>query len=138
MIQAFRDFMTGIFSLRMGWKIWLFCLMTVNFFIPAFFYHTQEAQLTIVSFFFSGIIGIVLVKIQGFTRLLGLMHTPWIPLEIYLIWQLNMYPASQPMGLWIRGLIILNGISLIIDLLDVVRYILGERKIIGANLNNYP
>ena len=137
MVQSFRDFLTGIFSLAVGWKIWLFCLITVNFFIPVFFYHTSEAQLTIVAFFLSGILGMVLVRIQGFTRLLGLMHIPWIPLVYYLIGQLNIYSFTQPMGMWIRGVIILNGISLIIDLVDVVRFMRGERKTIGDKSNSY-
>jgi hypothetical protein len=137
MIQSFRDFMAGIFSLAVGWKIWLFCLITVNFFIPVFFYHSLEAQLTIVAFFFGGMLGMILVKIQGFTRLLGLMHIPWIPLVFYLIGQLNSYSFSQPMGLWIRGVIILNGISLVIDFVDVVRYMRGERKVIGGKTNSY-
>jgi predicted neutral ceramidase superfamily lipid hydrolase len=131
MLQSFRDFMKGIFSLAVGWQIWLFCLILVNFLIPVFFYETRVAQITIVAFFFGGMLGLVLVKIQGFTRLLGLMHIPWIPLVFYLIGQLNNYSFSQPMGLWIRGLIILNGISLIIDFVDVARYIRGERNVIG-------
>jgi hypothetical protein len=131
MTQAFKDFMTGVFSLAIGWRIWLFLLMTLNFLIPVFFYNTREAQITIAAFFASGFFGIVLVKIQGFTRLLGLMHIPWVPLTYYLIGQLDDYPVSQPIGLWIRGLLILNGISLCIDFLDVFRYFRGERKIVG-------
>ncbi|MGV7220774.1 MAG: hypothetical protein ACQ9MH_04535 [Nitrospinales bacterium] len=134
MVQPFKDFMRGIFSLAVGWKIWLFLLITVNFFIPVVFYHTQEAKFTILAFLVSGMMGIILVKIQGFTRLLGLMHIPWIPLIIYLIGQLNDYPVSQPISLWIKALIVFNGISLIIDFVDVIRYLRGERKVIGDTL----
>ena len=131
MIEAFKGFMKGIFSLAIGWRIWLLLLMTFNFLIPVFFYNTREAQITIAAFFVSGFLGMIIVKIQGFTRLLGLMHILWIPLSFYLIGQLDNYPVSQPIGLWIRGLLILNGISLCIDFVDVFRYLRGERKIVG-------
>jgi len=78
-----------------------------------------------------GMIGLLLVKVQGFTRLLGLMHILWIPLIIYLAGKLNVYAASQPIGLWIRGLLVLNGVSILIDFVDVMRYVYGERKSIG-------
>lgn len=131
MVQAMKDFMTGVRSLAIGWQVWLLSLMTVNFFIPVYFYRYPEAQLTIAVFFAGGIIGIVLVKVQGFTRLLGLMHILWIPLIIYMAGKLDVYAASQPIGLWIRGLLVLNGISIFIDCVDVMRYVYGERKPIG-------
>jgi len=131
MVQAMKDFMTGVRSLAIGWQVWLLSLMTVNFFIPVYFYSYPEAQLTIAAFFAGGMIGTVLVKVQGFTRLLGLMHILWIPLIIYLAGKLNVYSVSQPIGLWIRGLLVLNGISVFIDFVDIMRYVYGERKPIG-------
>jgi len=123
--------MTGIFSLANGWKFWLFLLITVNFFIPVYFYTYIEAQVTLIAFFAGGMIGVVLVQIQGFTRLLGLMHILWVPLTFYLIGKLSIFPSSQPIGLWIRAVLILNGISLLIDFIDVIRYVRGDRKPIG-------
>ena len=134
MTQAFKSFIAGIFSLAIGWQCWLFLLMTVNFFIPAYFYSYLEAQLTIAAFFAGGMIGIILFKIQGFTRLLGLMHILWVPLAIYLAGKLDIYSSSQFIGLWIRGLLVLNGISLLIDFVDVMRYVRGERKPIGERV----
>ena len=128
MTQAFKNFMAGIFSLAIGWQIWLFMLIMANFIIPVYFYSYLEAQLTIAAFFAGGMIGVVLVKIQGFTRLLGLMHILWIPLAIYLTGKLNIYSSSQLIGLWIRGLLVLNGISILIDFVDVMRYVRGDRK----------
>ena len=131
MAQAFKDFMAGVRSLAIGWQIWLLLLVIVNFFIPVYFISHLEAQLTIAAFFVGGMIGMVLVKLQGFTRLIGLMHILWIPLVIYLAGKLDVFPSSQPFGLWIRALLVLNGISLLIDFVDVFRYVRGERKPIG-------
>ena len=63
----------------------------------------------------------------GFTRILGLGHIFWIPLVIYLISRIGSYPATEVYGLWMRSVIILNSISLVIDITDVVRYIRGDR-----------
>lgn len=128
MIQAMKDFHLGIWSLAIGWKLWLLALMVVNFFIPAFFIQTIEAQATIAAFFAGAMTGMVLVKVQGFTRLLGLMHIYWIPLLIFLAGRLGAFPPTDPFGQWLRALIILNGISLAIDFVDVIRYLRGERK----------
>ena len=138
MIQAIKDFHLGIWSFAIGWKVWLLALIVVNFFIPAFFIQTIEAQVTIAVFFASAMTGMVLVKVQGFTRLLGLMHIYWIPLVICFAGKLDTFPATDPFGQWLRALIILNGISLAIDLVDVIRYLRGERKPIWPlNLNDH-
>lgn len=128
MIQAIKDFHLSIWSFAIGWKVWLLALMAVNFFIPAFFIQTIEAKWTIAAFCAGGMTGIVLIKVQGFTRLLGLMHIYWIPLTIFLAGRLDTFPATEPLGQWIRALIMLNGISLAIDFVDVIRYIRGERN----------
>ena len=72
-------------------------------------------------------IALILVKLQGFTRLLGLMHFFWIPLLIYFWTLLPEIPANGFLGIWIRSVICLNGISLVIDTVDVIRYIAGDR-----------
>ena len=128
MLQAIKDFHLGIWSLAIGWKFWLLALITVNFFIPAFYLQTVEAQATIAAFFAGAMTGVVLVKVQGFTRLLGLMHIYWIPLVIFLAGRLGDFPATEPFGQWLRAVIILNGISLAIDFVEVARYFRGERK----------
>ena len=33
----------------------------------------------------------------------------------------------EPLGIWIRTLMLLNGLSLVMDAADVVRYVAGER-----------
>ena len=58
------------------------------------------------------------------------MHIFWIPLLIYLWSLLPQISSGDLFGVWIRALICLNGISLIIDATDVIRYIAGDR---GAN-----
>ena len=69
----------------------------------------------------------VLTGLSGFTRLLGLGHIFWLPL-LYFLWnRLGQIPADDLFGVWIRILIAVNAISLVIDGIDVFRYIAGDR-----------
>ena len=64
----------------------------------------------------------------GFSRILGLGHILWVPLVVFLFVRLGSIPADDAFGIWIRVLLLLNGISLVIDTKDVVRYLGGDRK----------
>lgn len=39
-----------------------------------------------------------------------------------------MPPTNDAFGFWIRTLVIVNSMSLIVDIIDVVRFAAGERK----------
>ena len=64
----------------------------------------------------------------GFTRIVGLGHIVWVPMLAFLFTRLGDIPASDALGIWIRTLFVLNGMSLVIDAADVVRYIAGDRE----------
>ena len=127
MLNAFREFNAGVSRMAIGWRIWMGCLVTVNFIIPWFILYRTEAQLTIAAGILGMFIALILVKLQGFTRLVGLMHFFWIPLVIYFWILLPEIPANDFLGIWIRSVICLNSISLVIDTVDVFRYIAGDR-----------
>ena len=63
----------------------------------------------------------------GFTRLLGLGHVLWVPLVAWLWTRLPQIPAADFFGIWIRSLMAVNAISLVIDTVDVMRYLAGDR-----------
>lgn len=69
-----------------------------------------------------------LTALSGFTRLLGLGRILWIPLLYFLWMRLQQNPADSLFGLWIRVLMVLNAVSLIIDAIDVGRYIAADRS----------
>ncbi len=123
-----KEFMRRMFDIPVGWIMWLMLLMLVNMAIPLLYISYVEALLVILAFMVAFMTGVVLYKMQGFTRLLGAMHWTWIPLSIYLFGKLGQIPADEFYGIWIRGVIVLNGISLLLDTIDVVRYGLGDRR----------
>lgn len=68
-----------------------------------------------------------LTGLTGFTRLLGLGHIFWVPLLFFLWTHLGQIPANDFYGIWIRLLMVINATSLVIDAVDVFRYLAGER-----------
>jgi hypothetical protein len=128
MFNLMKDMMLQMFSIPVGWRIWLAVLMFVNFFMPFVFYQRIEAQVIFLAAMIGVFIGLIIFKMQGFTRLLGLMHIPWFPL-LYFLWsRLNQISAYDVFKIWISTVVLLNTISLVIDVIDVIRYIAGDRK----------
>ena len=127
-MHAFIKFNKGMMQMPIQWQTWLVLLVTANLVIPLFYLNRIEAQVVLATIMASMILMIVLTALTGFTRLLGLGHVLWIPL-IYFLWlRLEQNPADDFFGIWIRVLMILNATSLVIDSVDVARYITGDRS----------
>ena len=65
---------------------------------------------------------------KGFVRLLGVGHFLWLPMLPWLWTRL----AETPSGLfrnWILAVLVVDGISVVIDVTDVTRYFLGDRDL---------
>ena len=126
-MTAFIKFNKGLMYLPIRWQNWLLLLVTANLIVPLFYLHRLEAQVVIGTLMASMAFMTILTDLTGFTRLLGLGHIFWLPL-LYFLWsRLGHIPTSDFFGIWIRAVIILNSISLIIDVSDVMRYIAGDR-----------
>ena len=133
-MQGFIKFNKGI--LRMSWpvKIWLLLLVAANAVAPLFFLQRVEAQVVLAAMMIGATLMSLLTARFGFTRILGLGHILWIPLLGWLAFRLGQIPADDAFGLWIRGVIVVNALSLVIDGVDVFRYAAGERKELVAGL----
>ncbi len=127
-MQIINEFMKKMFSIPFGWRVWLVVLMFLNMAMPWVFMHTREAQLTFVAIMVGVFTGLFLYKRQGFTRLLGLMHWPWLLLIPYLLGGLGATESNNLYGFWLRTVIILNSISLLLDGIDIARYLAGDRQ----------
>ena len=126
MIKAFLDFNRGVFKMPIYAQLWQALMMIVNGVVPLFFLGRVEAQATLGIFLMSVLLMIALTALSGFSRLLGAGHFLWFIL-LGLLWtRLDQIPADNFFGLWIRALILINAISLVIDVVEVVRYALGD------------
>ena len=127
-MRAFIKFNRGVMKMPMLVRLWLMLLVALNLVVPLFSLDRLEAQVVVVTFVASVMLMTVLTASLGFNRLLGLGHIFWIPLMYFLWPRLDQIPVDEPFGLWIRALMVANAISLVIDTIDVTRYISGERN----------
>jgi hypothetical protein len=126
-----RKFMTGliksILKMPTPWLVWIMLLLVVNMIVPIFYIQTLEAQLTLVAMM-SGVVAQSIIHARlGFVKLLGLGHVLWIPLVIWLGLRIGDVGIGDGFGIWLASLVLLNTISLIIDSVGVIQFILGNR-----------
>jgi hypothetical protein len=128
MIRGALKFHRAVMKTSIPVRMWLMVLAGLNLIGPLFFIGRVEAQVVLVTFLLSAMLMMALTGKFGFTRILGVGHILWIPLVYYLWTKLAENPADQPFGLWLRAVVVVIGISLLIDAVDVVRYAAGDRE----------
>ena len=62
-----------------------------------------------------------------FTRVLGGAHILWVPMFIWMASRLEQINQSPELAAWLSVLFATNMICMVIDAIDVARYIRGER-----------
>lgn len=107
---------------------WIGWLALVNL-SAIFFFAEIEARWVLAAFGASALTMFGLYELVGYARLLGLAHVLfWTPLVIYLYRRLSNLVGPPLLERWLRLLLATNGLSLVIDYVDVLRYLLGERS----------
>ena len=133
-MRAFIEFNKGIMKMPLPWRLWLMLLVTMNLAVPLFFLDRREAQFILGALLVSMALMTILTAKFGFTRTLGLGHILWLPLVFFLWLRLSHIPADDFFGFWIRVVLILNTASLVLDAVDVTRYIRGDKQQIVRGL----
>ncbi len=126
-MNAFIRFNRGLLGMPPLWKGWLVLLVGTNLVAPLFFLEHVEAQATIAALMISMMFMTALTARFGFSRILGLGHVAWLPLLALLVSRAAEVPATDAFGLWLRTVIVLDAVSLMIDGVDVVRFLRGDR-----------
>ncbi|MCH7911234.1 MAG: hypothetical protein IIB38_16670 [Candidatus Hydrogenedentes bacterium] len=76
----------------------------------------------------------LLAEQMGYTRILGLSHAIfWTPLVIYLFTRRKNFEWDTIYGKWLYILLVTNVASLVIDYIDIIRYIAGDRDTVTFN-----
>ena len=127
-MQAFLRFNKGVLKSPVLVQLWLVLLVAANMVIPMFFMGRLEARVIFGTMLVSATLMTLLTARFGFTRILGLGHLLWIPLLGWLAFRMGQNPANDFYGFWLRGVILVNALSLVIDTVDVIRYFSGERN----------
>lgn len=109
------------------WLGWMALLIALNAVAPLFLIATWEGRAVFAAFLISAMLMMAIHRVKGFVRLLGVAHFVWFPLLIWLATRLE--AMSGPMRIWVITLFVVNGVSLAIDVFDLVRYARGSRDI---------
>lgn len=123
MLKETRELAAGVMALHPAWRIWAAGLVAVNGVAPLFFLPRLTAVVTLVAGMTAFLLGLVLVRVHGYTKLLGLMHAPWVPM---LAASIYLYPGADAMSVykaWLTTSIGLTVGSLVIDATDVFRFL---------------
>jgi hypothetical protein len=122
------SFMKALLKMPRQWVVWVGLLMALNMLFPLFFLTALEAKVVLATMMASAGLMLFIFAKKGFVRLLGLGHILWIPLIVWLLTRVDFMTADTGFEQWLLAVIVLNGLSLVIDLLDVVRYCEGDRQ----------
>lgn len=86
-----------------------------------------EPVAILASFVLAGLFMAWLYNQVGYVRLLGLAHLLfWTPAYMWVLTRRRAIGAGSPFGKYVHVYLLIAGISLVIDLIDVIRYMLGD------------
>lgn len=127
MFKVMVGFTKGMLTLAKPWWAWVGLLATANM-VGLFFLGSWEARVVLAAFVLAAAIQMAIFRVKGFVRLLGIGHIiPWVPMLVWLIPRLREIGTDSALGKWLLAVIVLDGLSLIIDFVDVGRYLMGDR-----------
>ena len=136
MTSRLRRLLASIAGLPQWVQAWLVVLVGTNLASLAFL-DTNVGLWTAAAIVVVGTLNLPMMVIQGgLTRLLSLPHFVWFPLIVLLYGQLhgtNALPAGSPVRIFALAVLIVNGISLLFDVLEVYRWFRGEREVLGLD-----
>ena len=130
------DLNTAI-AMQAAWlQAWVMVLVIVNLAAALFlvarrdgkFSVRVEALAILVSFFAAGAAMGWLYEQLGYVRLLGLPHLVfWLPVYAWLAVKFRRNEFTPPFKHYLLLYFLVAGVSLVLDFVDVLRYLLGER-----------
>ncbi len=127
-MKAMFNFLRTMLTFPKPWVAWVMLLMMVNMVIPLFYLGTLEGKVVLGAFVLGALLQIAIFSAKGFVRLLGIGHIVWVPMVAWLWTRLDVAPASSLFRYWLLATIVLVSLALLIDAVDVIRYLRGERE----------
>ena len=121
------DFMKIMFVNGKPLAVWIALFLVANMIVPLIFIRTPEAQVVLAALMAGAITQLALFKRMGFVRLLGVGHMYWVPLIPWLWARLQAASSGGFFQFWLLVVIVFDGVSLVIDATDVIRYSRGDR-----------
>lgn len=121
------QFMKHIMRMPLTWRLWVAALLMTNMgavvFLPRL-----EAWIVLGGLCLGALFQNVIFARLGFVRLLGLGHFHWFAMLAWLLWRLEPISGEPWLHRWVLAVTLVCGVSLVIDTIDVLRYLRGERE----------
>jgi hypothetical protein len=137
----FQHIFASWLSMKPWVKNWLFFLNAV-FIAASAFLEEPAAKWILFAYVTSGLLLVgFIIKQRGLTRILGIAHlVPWVPLLIYIVLRLTSGIAGPIISFttaplfcaYLHCLLTCLIVCLSLDAWDVVRYLRGERYVLGS------
>lgn len=127
MISAMVCMARGMLKFNWFWKLWLAVLMGVVFGWSLLYITTLEGQVVYGASMIGFLTGLGVVAWEkGFSRLTGLMHWTWLPMNAWLCQRVQDMEGS--IVIWAWAVVIATTASLVVDLVQVVFWLRGKRE----------
>jgi len=126
-MKALFDLLRNIFKMPMIWWPWMAGLPLINL-SSVFFLPRTEAWVVLGTGLLAAAIMTFVHARLGYVRLVGIGHFVWIPMLIWLAFRLEKIPEGTLFYGWLQVLIVMDTVSLLIDINDFVRYMRGDRS----------
>ncbi len=125
-MHIISGFMRHVMAMPMPWPAWVALLFLVNM-AAVFFLPRVEAWVVLAGLGLGALLQMVIYARLGFVRLLGLGHFHWF-LMVPWLWSRLDTAGDPALSRWMVAVVVLCGVSLAIDTVDVLRYLRGERS----------
>ena len=126
-MNALLGFPSAILAMPRVWQGWIALMILLNAIVPLSLIETIEGKAVLAAFVSAVAVMMAIHHAKGFVRLIGTGHFVWFPLLAWLATRLD--ATSGLIRAWLIALIVVNGLSLVIDVIDFIRYLRGDRKI---------
>ena len=126
-MNALLAFPRAMLTMPKVWQAWIGLMLVLNGVIPLVYFGHTEGKVVFAVFVLSALLMTAIHHAKGFVRLIGVGHFVWFPLIAWLATRLD--DVDGLMRVWLIALIAVNGLSLVVDVVDLVRYLRGDRNI---------
>jgi uncharacterized membrane protein YoaT (DUF817 family) len=107
-------------------RLWCVWLVGVN--LACLFFITHVEAQVVLAVTGIAVLGQTLIYQRiGFTRILGSTHGLWIPMFAWMATRIDGITAEPALANWLILLFATNAVSLVVDAIDAVRFLRGER-----------
>ncbi len=114
--------------MAVGWQVWVYWMTALNTASIVFVKNHIPARVVFIVWILNAPSMMITAEYAGFTLILGLVHIIyWPPLAIYLVREIKKIEEKNLYPKWITILLVTIIASLILDYIDIARYITRER-----------